>query len=65
MIHTFKVRKRARHRIEIFFDKIEPLFTSIDPSPSPGAPNIKKKTAKVRCPVLDFTFAKTPTPSQT
>ena len=33
MIHTFKVRRRAPHRIEIFVDKIEQLFNSMDPSP--------------------------------
>lgn len=33
MIHNFKVRKRAPHRIEIFVDRIEQLFNSMDPSP--------------------------------
>ena len=33
MIHEVKVRKRAPHRIEIFVDKIEQLFNSMDPSP--------------------------------
>ena len=33
MIQSFKVRKRAPHRIEIFVDKIEQLFNSMDPSP--------------------------------
>ena len=33
MIHRFKTRKRAPHRIEIFVDKIEQLFNSMDPSP--------------------------------
>jgi hypothetical protein len=33
MIHDFKVRKRAPHRIEIFVDKIQQLFNSMDPSP--------------------------------
>ena len=33
MIHELKVRKRAPHRIEIFVDKIEQLFNSMDPSP--------------------------------
>jgi len=33
MIHSFKVRKRAPHRIEIFVDRIEQLFNSMDPSP--------------------------------
>jgi hypothetical protein len=33
MIHTFKVRRRAPHRIEIFVDTIEQLFNSMDPSP--------------------------------
>lgn len=33
MIHNFKVRKRAPHRIEIFVDKVEQLFNSMDPSP--------------------------------
>jgi hypothetical protein len=33
MIHDVKVRKRAPHRIEIFVDKIEQLFNSMDPSP--------------------------------
>jgi hypothetical protein len=33
MAHEFKVRKRAPHRIEIFVDKIEQLFNSMDPSP--------------------------------
>lgn len=33
MIHDFKVRKRAPQRIEIFVDKIQQLFNSMDPSP--------------------------------
>jgi len=33
MAHEIKVRKRAPHRIEIFVDKIEQLFNSMDPSP--------------------------------
>jgi len=33
MIHSFKIRKRAPHRIEIFVDRIEQLFNSMDPSP--------------------------------
>jgi len=33
MIHSFNVRKRAPHRIEIFVDRIEQLFNSMDPSP--------------------------------
>lgn len=33
MAHEFKVRKRAPHRIEIFVDRIEQLFNSMDPSP--------------------------------
>jgi hypothetical protein len=33
MIHDIKARKRAPHRIEIFIDKIEQLFNSMDPSP--------------------------------
>ena len=33
MIHSFKVRKRAPRRIEIFVDRIEQLFNSMDPSP--------------------------------
>lgn len=33
MIHTFKVRRRAPQRIEIFVDKIQQLFNSMDPSP--------------------------------
>ena len=33
MIHSFKVRKRPPHRIEIFVDRIEQLFNSMDPSP--------------------------------
>lgn len=33
MIHDFKVRKRAPQRIEIFVNKIEQLFNSMDPSP--------------------------------
>lgn len=33
MIHDCKVRKRAPQRIEIFVDKIEQLFNSMDPSP--------------------------------
>jgi hypothetical protein len=33
MAHEFKIRKRAPHRIEIFVDKIEQLFNSMDPSP--------------------------------
>jgi hypothetical protein len=33
MIHDFKVRKRAPQRIEIFVDRIEQLFNSMDPSP--------------------------------
>ena len=33
MSHAFKVRKRAPHRIEIFVDKVEQLFNSMDPSP--------------------------------
>ena len=33
MIHDVKVRKRAPYRIEIFVDKIEQLFNSMDPSP--------------------------------
>ena len=33
MIHKFKIRKRIPHRIEIFVDKIDQLFNSMDPSP--------------------------------
>ena len=33
MIHEVKVRKRVTHRIEIFVNKIEQLFNSMDPSP--------------------------------
>ena len=33
MAREFKLRKRAPHRIEIFVDKIEQLFNSMDPSP--------------------------------
>lgn len=33
MIHDFKIRKRAPHRIEIFVDRMEQLFNSMDPSP--------------------------------
>jgi hypothetical protein len=33
MIHAFKVRKQAPHRVEIFVDKIQQLFNSMDPSP--------------------------------
>jgi hypothetical protein len=33
MAHEFKVRKRSPHRIEIFVDKVEQLFNSMDPSP--------------------------------
>jgi hypothetical protein len=33
VIHRFKTRKRAPHHIEIFVDKIEQLFNSMDPSP--------------------------------
>jgi hypothetical protein len=33
MIRYIKVRKRALHRIEIFVDKIQQLFNSMDPSP--------------------------------
>lgn len=33
MAHDFKVRKRTPHRIEIFVDRIEQLFNSMDPSP--------------------------------
>jgi hypothetical protein len=33
MIQSFKVRKRAPQRIEIFVDKIEQLFNTMDPSP--------------------------------
>jgi len=33
MIHEFKIRKRAPHRIEIFVDKIQQLFNSMNPSP--------------------------------
>src|SRR5450755_1518184 len=33
MIHDFKVRKRAPNRIEIFVNRIEQLFNSMDPSP--------------------------------
>ena len=33
MVQTFKVRKRAPRRIEIFVDRVEQLFNSMDPSP--------------------------------
>src|ERR1700704_5308266 len=33
MILDFNGRKRAPHRIEIFVDRIERLFNSMDPSP--------------------------------
>jgi hypothetical protein len=33
MTHAFKTRKRAPQRIEIFVDRIEQLFNSMDPSP--------------------------------
>ncbi len=33
MIHDVRARKRTPHRIEIFVDKIEQLFNSMDPSP--------------------------------
>jgi hypothetical protein len=33
MIHKIKTGKREPHRIEIFVDKIEQLFNSMDPSP--------------------------------
>jgi hypothetical protein len=33
MIQSFKVRKRAPQRVEIFVDKIEQLFNTMDPSP--------------------------------
>jgi hypothetical protein len=33
MTHAFKVRKRTPQRIEIFVDRIEQLFNSMDPSP--------------------------------
>jgi hypothetical protein len=33
MTHTFKTRRRTPQRIEIFVDKIEQLFNSMDPSP--------------------------------
>ena len=33
MVHTFKVRKRAPCRIEVFVNRIEQLFNSMDPSP--------------------------------
>lgn len=33
MVHSFKIHKRAPRRIEIFVDRIEQLFNSMDPSP--------------------------------
>jgi hypothetical protein len=33
MLHRFKAPKRTPHRIEVFVDRIEQLFNSIDPSP--------------------------------
>lgn len=33
MVHTFRVRRRAPRRIEIFVNRIEQLFNSMDPSP--------------------------------
>jgi hypothetical protein len=34
MLHRFKIaRRRSPHRIEVFVDKIEQLFNSMDPSP--------------------------------
>ena len=33
MIHNFRIRKRAPQRIEIFVNRIEQLFNSMDPSP--------------------------------
>ena len=33
MVHTFRVRKRAPCRIEVFVNRIEQLFNSMDPSP--------------------------------
>ena len=33
MVHTFRVRKRGPCRIEVFVNRIEQLFNSMDPSP--------------------------------
>ena len=35
MLHHFKTTKRTPHRIEVFVDRIEQLFNSMDPSPFP------------------------------
>jgi hypothetical protein len=35
MQHRFKTRRAAPHRIEVFVDRIEQLFNSMDPSPFP------------------------------
>ena len=35
MLHRFKTPKRTPHRIEVFVDRIEQLFNSMDPSPFP------------------------------
>jgi len=35
MLHRFKTAKRTPHRIEVFVDRIDQLFNSMDPSPFP------------------------------
>ncbi len=35
MLHQFKTAKRTPHRVEVFVDRIEQLFNSMDPSPFP------------------------------
>jgi len=35
MLHRFKTRRASPHRIQVFVDRIEQLFNSMDPSPFP------------------------------
>lgn len=35
MVHQFRAAKRTPHRIELFVDRIDQLFNSMDPSPFP------------------------------
>jgi hypothetical protein len=35
MLHRFKTPRRSPHRIEVFVDRIDQLFNSMDPSPFP------------------------------
>src|SRR6516162_8007431 len=35
MQHRFKTRRASPHRIQVFVDRIEQLFNSMDPSPFP------------------------------